>query len=359
MTSQSLRKLQTTLWSMLRKTESVQQTLCRMSGIALGAVLLVMPVSADEPLTGRSRVSGLAPNAVFEQSDEAAAGSDEVRQAAAVSVESTDVFIERVYEETDVQSVRPDYSRMERVESEYTRRLNSVLDGADNFTSFESAGEWWSRRHSRATERRSRVREYVSGLMYEEMPQPDVDFYDQAPIVLSSTPVQQVSAQEAAPAEDDNDGLTASRRLKTDIRSIQPSLSYALKNIDKNQLPEDYDDVLDRGQYVARTPSPAVLQWAPSNFWHYPLYFEDPALERYGHTYHPIVQPFASTGRFATQLVGLPYQMALHPVCEKQYALGYYRPGEYAPKKMYQIPFNEEATLVQAAAIAGLILVIP
>jgi len=357
MTSQSLRKLQTTLWSMLRKTEPAHQTLCRLSGVALGAVLLVSPIAADEPPAGRSRVSELASDVAFEQTEQSAPG--EVQQAAGVSVEPADVFIESVYKETDAQTVRPDYSRVERVESEYTRRLNSVLDGADNFTSFESAGEWWSRRHSRGTERRARVREYVSGLMYEEMPQPDVDFYDQAPIALSSTRVQQVSAQEPAPAEDENDGLKASRRLKTDIRSIQPSLSYALKNIDKTQLPADYDDVLDRGQYVARTPTPAVLQWAPSNFWHYPLYFEDPALERYGHTYHPIVQPFASTGRFATQLVGLPYQMALHPVCEKQYALGYYRPGECAPKKMYQIPFNEEATIVQAAAIAGLILVIP
>ncbi|MBL8813890.1 MAG: hypothetical protein JNM43_27220 [Planctomycetaceae bacterium] len=344
---------------MLRKTEPVHQVLCRMSGAALGVALLISPVSADEPLTGRARLKGLAPDAVFEQSAEAAAS--DVRQTAAESVETADIVIERVYEETEIETDRPDYSRVERVESEYTRRLNSVLDGADNFTSFESAGEWWSRRQARTTARGKalpRVREYVSGLMYEEMPQPDVDFYDAGPISISATPIQKVSAQEAAPADDES-GLKASRRLKTDIRSIQPSLSYALKNIDKSQLPEDYDDVLDRGQYVARTPTPAVLQWAPSNFWHYPLYFEDPALERYGHTYSPLVQPFASTGRFATQLVGLPYQMALHPVCEKQYALGYYRPGECAPKKMYQIPFNEEATVVQAAAVAGLILIIP
>ena len=102
-----------------------------------------------------------------------------------------------------------------------------------------------------------------------------------------------------------------------------------------------------------------MLQWAPTNFYHYPLYFEDPSLERYGHTYHPLIQPFASTGRFATQLVGLPYQMTLHPIASREYALGYYRPGECAPKKHYQIPFNEEATLMQVAIIAGLIIVIP
>ena len=59
------------------------------------------------------------------------------------------------------------------------------------------------------------------------------------------------------------------------------------------------------------------------------------------------------------QLVGLPYQMTLHPIASREYALGYYRPGECAPKKHYQIPFNEEATLMQVAIIAGLIIVIP
>jgi hypothetical protein len=51
----------------------------------------------------------------------------------------------------------------------------------------------------------------------EEMPKPDVDFYDAGPIALSATPIQKVSAQEAAPADDEG-GLKASRRLKTDIR---------------------------------------------------------------------------------------------------------------------------------------------
>ncbi|MFM8477855.1 MAG: hypothetical protein ACKOEO_18890, partial [Planctomycetaceae bacterium] len=151
----------------------------------------------------------------------------------------------------------------------------------------------------------------------------------------------------------------SSRRLKTDIRTIKPSLSYALRDIDATQLPSDYDSRLDKGEYVARQMSPAVLQWAPTNFYHYPLYFEDPALERYGHAWHPLVQPVVSTGRFAGQLVGLPYQMVLHPVHSRQYALGYYRPGEVAPKKHYQIPWNNEAVVMQTAVVVGLFLIMP
>ena len=196
----------------------------------------------------------------------------------------------------------------------------------------------------------------VDRVTLPDEPVPEVDFYDSSPIAVSASVVQQTAGQQQPL---DGQEAAPTSRLKTDIRTIRPTLNYALKNIDRDQLPEDFDSRVDNGAYEARQSSPTVYQWAPTNFYHYPLYFEDPSLERYGHTYHPLVQPFASTGRFATQLVGLPYQMALHPVNSKQYALGYYRPGEWAPKKLYQIPFNEEATLMEVAVIAGLILIIP
>ena len=188
----------------------------------------------------------------------------------------------------------------------------------------------------------------------------DVDVYDQMPISVASS--QAVTAVRPLGANTDNGQVSNDAekiRLRTDIRAIRPTLGYAMRNIDAGELPEGFSEKLDQGDYIARQSSPAVLQWAPTNLYHYPLYFEDPALERYGHTYHPIVQPFASAGRFATQLVGIPYQMTLHPVHSRQYTLGYYRPGECAPKKHYQIPFNEEAAIMQAAAMAGFFLIFP
>ena len=41
------------------------------------------------------------------------------------------------------------------------------------------------------------------------------------------------------------------------------------------------------------------------NLWYNPLYFEDAPLERYGHTYHHALQPFASVAKFGKQLIGL------------------------------------------------------
>lgn len=111
--------------------------------------------------------------------------------------------------------------------------------------------------------------------------------------------------------------------------------------------------------YAARAMSDCLYQWRASDQWHNPLYFEDPALERYGHTHHELVQPFVSVARFGVQFAGLPYQMAIDPVCKKMYTLGYYRPGECAPKKYYQIPWNTHAAATEVAAWTGLFFIFP
>gem|GEM_PF-1890982 len=147
--------------------------------------------------------------------------------------------------------------------------------------------------------------------------------------------------------------------LSRKISDIKPSLDYAWGEYTDAQLPDDFHKRMDHGTYVETLAPRTVLQWAPSNLWYHPLYFEDPGLERYGHTRHPLIQPFASTGRFFGQVAGLPYQVALHPWKSREYALGYYQPGEWAPKKRYQIPFNEEAAASEFLWITALILLIP
>jgi len=116
---------------------------------------------------------------------------------------------------------------------------------------------------------------------------------------------------------------------------------------------------LSEDEYQTRHLPSSVYAWEAPNLWHNPLYFEDPQLERYGHSYNEAIQPFVSIGKFGIQLVGLPYQMKIDPVCKKKYTLGWYRPGECAPKKLYQVPFNCDAAATQAAATTGMIFLIP
>ncbi len=111
--------------------------------------------------------------------------------------------------------------------------------------------------------------------------------------------------------------------------------------------------------YEERSFPLITMAWEPTNFYYYPLYFADPALERYGHTYHPVVQPVASLARAGVQFVLLPYQMTITPPCKQEYPLGWYRPGECAPKLHYQIPLNAKAAVVEAAVVTGLFFAIP
>jgi hypothetical protein len=105
--------------------------------------------------------------------------------------------------------------------------------------------------------------------------------------------------------------------------------------------------------FVPRDFAHITYCWEPTNLYHNPIYFEDVPLERYGHTRHFLIQPLFSVPKFALQLFGLPYQMSLYPMCDRQYSLGYYRPGECVPYKCYQIPLNAKAAVVETGVISG------
>lgn len=166
--------------------------------------------------------------------------------------------------------------------------------------------------------------------------------------------------EDDGPSEDDlrRERLSERAGQTRDISEIRPFIGYALNEIRQYDLPER-QSVAPRTPYVAPQRQPIMYHWAASNVYHNPLYFEDPALERYGHTYPKFIQPFASAGRMTAQLIGLPYQMAIDPISRRRYSLGWIRPGDCAPKLKYQIPFNKKAALVQGGAILGAALVIP
>ena len=102
----------------------------------------------------------------------------------------------------------------------------------------------------------------------------------------------------------------------------------------------------------------ASYQWEASALYHHPLYFEEVALERYGHTV-PLIQPAVSAAHFFISVPLLPYKMMLEPPHEHVYSLGYYRPGSAAPRLRYPIPLRLDGATLEAAIIMGLILVLP
>jgi hypothetical protein len=101
------------------------------------------------------------------------------------------------------------------------------------------------------------------------------------------------------------------------------------------------------------------LSWKASALCHKPLYFEQVALERYGHTTGSITEPFVTTAHFFASGITLPYQLGMHPPHECMYPLGYYRPGSCAPWLLPAIPLSVRGGLAQAGVILGGIYIVP
>ena len=198
----------------------------------------------------------------------------------------------------------------------------------------------------------------VSGLDLDE-DDPD----DGAQIVSQADDVEDVSpVPQRQPAENGGRALLKGSRRPRSIREISPhydtNIDQDIRQFARLQATQ-YGLQFGQGVYPPRQFPGFIYQWEASNMYHYPLYFEDPALERYGHTRGCISQPVASIARFGTQLVFLPYQMTLDPVCTPMYTLGWYRPGDCAPKLHYQPPLNGTAALVEVGVVTGLFFAIP
>lgn len=112
-------------------------------------------------------------------------------------------------------------------------------------------------------------------------------------------------------------------------------------------------------ELARREWTPSTFHWHASALCHKPLYFEEVQLERYGHTAGPIRQPFISGAHFFINLAALPYNMAIHPPTECQYALGYYRPGSCAPWMIPPIPLSLRGAAAEVGAALGFAFVIP
>lgn len=73
------------------------------------------------------------------------------------------------------------------------------------------------------------------------------------------------------------------------------------------------------------------FNWAASDLFCQPTYFDDPVLERYGQSAHPLVQPWLSGAHFFGQMPLVPYQLLVDHPCDRVYVLGYYRAGSPNP----------------------------
>jgi hypothetical protein len=102
-----------------------------------------------------------------------------------------------------------------------------------------------------------------------------------------------------------------------------------------------------------------TFTWKAAGYCHKPLYFEQWDMERYGHSYGPIADPFVSAAHFFVTLPVLPYKMGVELPWECVYPLGYYRPGDCAPYTIPAVPISIRGFAIQAATITGIVFALP
>jgi len=103
----------------------------------------------------------------------------------------------------------------------------------------------------------------------------------------------------------------------------------------------------------------SFYQFAASNNFSHPLYFEDVMLERHGHERFPLLQPFVSGGRFVATVPMLPYLMTVRPPWHHEYSLGHHRAGSRVYPFAQRPPYVQKAAIVEGLSIAGGAIAVP
>ena len=120
-----------------------------------------------------------------------------------------------------------------------------------------------------------------------------------------------------------------------------------------------YECALGNEKHQPRDWPLITYNWKASALCHKPLYFEQVRLERYGHSWGPLVQPIMSGVHFFGSVPVLPYKMGVRTPCECVYSLGYYRPGNCAPYMIEPVPLSLRGALFQTGAATGISFTIP
>ena len=150
------------------------------------------------------------------------------------------------------------------------------------------------------------------------------------------------------------------RRGKVILAGDQGEISMRLQELGRDEicyvtsywnLPAECP--LPSGDYAARNYSQITYAWTASAVCHKPLWFEDVALERYGHSAGPVKQSLFSAAHFFGSAILLPYNSRLYPPNECRYALGYYQPGDCAPWLLHAFPLSKRAAAGELLTILG------
>jgi hypothetical protein len=120
-----------------------------------------------------------------------------------------------------------------------------------------------------------------------------------------------------------------------------------------------YECSLSNDPFQPRSWPLLTYTWKASALCHKPLYFEEMAAERYGHSHGPGLEYVSSFIHFFGSLALLPYCVGVETPCECIYDLGYYRVGDCAPYEFDAFPLSVRGALTGAVGYCGVVALFP
>ena len=110
--------------------------------------------------------------------------------------------------------------------------------------------------------------------------------------------------------------------------------------------------------WPSEEPADIFCSYTPWTICYRPLYFEDIKLERYGANVG-YLQTGLSGARFFSTIAALPYKMTVRPPRSCQCSNGFSRPGDCPLPGYGHREFRWDASLVEAAAVAAVVYILP
>lgn len=195
----------------------------------------------------------------------------------------------------------------------------------------------------------------------DEQPADESMQYGSDDLDLAQPPTEEMNEAARRVLEEERLQNTESCQEELDKLRAQTLESIDLSIRVPGNAGEDYpfECTLEGDELAPRHWPQITYMWKASGLCHKPLYFEQVALERYGHTWGPYTQPIMSGIHFFGTLPILPYKMGLQTPNECVYSLGYYRPGSCAPYLVGGVPFTWRAAGYQTGVVTGLNFIIP
>lgn len=123
----------------------------------------------------------------------------------------------------------------------------------------------------------------------------------------------------------------APSKKQLEVASLIGPLPPSRALFGKMQLTSAFEeDLQNQATEVENGPAKthSTFCWVAPNFYHQPLYFEQPYLERFGAGPHRALQPWSAGLAFYSRIPLLPVSLLKHPPDSRDYTLGYRRPGD-------------------------------